>query len=416
MTVLTVTAAGVRDRRRWLFQDLTVTASAGDIVAIVGPPGSGRTTVLLALAKRFRLSSGRVEASGPAALGHVPGVSEPESVLTVAEHVRERALLAGRRRAADVTLHGLDPDLRGFALSPYQRQVLGIVLAQVSQPEIIALDAVDEGLDAGERQALWALIEEMAEGGTTVLVTAREVDEARVSTVIRLGETADREALVTPSDVDGGGALGLVAVPDDPPPVGLMVMPSAEMASVSSAESAPAPSAESAPVRSAEPEAEPEAGSTVELGAEPGAELEREPTAERGVDLETEATAESDAELEAESVAEPGVEPAAESGAESAIEPGVEPAAEPATGPNAGLEAEPATAPEAEPVAEPGAELETEPTAEPATGPNAETATAPLGDSAAVPRARVAVADAPEPATTVALQDSDSTKNGGETK
>jgi ABC-2 type transport system ATP-binding protein len=202
MTVLTVTAAGVRDRRRWLFHDLNVTASAGDIVAIVGPPGSGRTTVLLALAQRFRLSTGRVDVSGTAALGHVPGVSEPESVLTVAEHVRERALLAGRRRPGEVALHGLDPDLRGFALSPYQKQVLGIVLARMAQPEIVALDAVDEGLDEGEREALWALIDEMAAAGTTVLVTARDVDEARASTVIRLGETADPDA----SHVDGHDA------------------------------------------------------------------------------------------------------------------------------------------------------------------------------------------------------------------
>src|SRR5690349_7857811 len=46
MSVLHAQAAGVRRRRRWLFRDLDVSVSPGDVVAIVGPPGSGRTTVL----------------------------------------------------------------------------------------------------------------------------------------------------------------------------------------------------------------------------------------------------------------------------------------------------------------------------------------------------------------------------------
>jgi ABC-2 type transport system ATP-binding protein len=371
MTVLTVTAAGVRDRRRWLFQDLNVTASAGDIVAIVGPPGSGRTTVLLALAQRFRLSSGRVESSGTAALGHVPGVSEPESVLTVAEHVRERALLAGRRRAGDVALRGLDPELRGFALSPYQKQILGIVLAQMTQPQIVALDAVDEGLDAGERQALWALIDEMAAAGTTVLVTAREVDEARASTVIRLGEAPGQEALNEPSYVDGHDAPQLVTVPADAPPTG--------------------------------PEAEPDTNPEVELATEPEAELESEP----------------EAEPEAEPGIEPDAEPRFELAMESKAEPKVELAMEPKVEPDADTEAER----EAGPEAERKAELEADPKA----GPGAEPAIASPAEPVAVPKARVALADAREPVpttaapttaapTTAALKASDPTKTAGETK
>ena len=113
MSVLSAQGAGVRRSRQWLFRDLDVTASAGDVVAIVGPPGSGRTTVLLALAQRFKLSAGKVDISGKAALGYVPGVSEPESVLTAAEHVRERAILIGQRPDVPSQWHGLDPAARG---------------------------------------------------------------------------------------------------------------------------------------------------------------------------------------------------------------------------------------------------------------------------------------------------------------
>src|SRR4051794_10601386 len=119
MPVLTARGAGVRHRRRWLFRDLDLSVGPGDLVAVVGPPGSGRTTLLLALARRFRLSAGEVTIDGSPALGYVPEVTAPEPVFTVAEHVRERLLLVGReklvgrKKGEPVDLLGLDPEIKG---------------------------------------------------------------------------------------------------------------------------------------------------------------------------------------------------------------------------------------------------------------------------------------------------------------
>lgn len=189
MSVLIAHGVGVRQRRRWLFRDLDVTVDPGEVVAVVGPPGSGRTTALLALARRFRLSAGSVTVSGTASLGHVPDVEVPEPVFTVVEHVRERLALLGRPRAdaAGVELHGLDPRKQGRDLTPYEKQVLGLILAGLSGPRVIALDGLDDGLDAREQKLLWGLIDEIAEGGTAVLVTAREIDPERVAKLIELG-------------------------------------------------------------------------------------------------------------------------------------------------------------------------------------------------------------------------------------
>lgn len=190
MSVLIATGVGVRHRRHWLFRDLDLRVEPGEVVAVVGPPGSGRTTALLALAGRLRLSAGRIQISGTAALGHVADVTQPEPVFTVTEHVRERLALLGRSRGgvAEVRLHGLDPETKGWQLSPYQRQVLGVVLADLAGPQVIALDGLDEGLDASERDALWAVLGGLAERGIAVLITAREIDENRVTTVVHLGQ------------------------------------------------------------------------------------------------------------------------------------------------------------------------------------------------------------------------------------
>jgi ABC-type Mn2+/Zn2+ transport system ATPase subunit len=194
MPVLTARGAGVRQHQRWLFRDLDVTVEPGELVALVGPPGSGRTTLLLSLAKRFRLTSGQVTVDGRAALGYVPTVTEPEAVFTVLEHVHEQLALFGRRHreAAGVDLRGLEPHAKGRDLSPYEKQVLGLVLALLERPALIALDGLDESLDDSEQAALMSQLTELAAGGTTVLFTARRANPTEVTTVIDLtGPTTD---------------------------------------------------------------------------------------------------------------------------------------------------------------------------------------------------------------------------------
>jgi len=151
MSVLIARGVGVRRRRRWLFRDLDLTVEPGDIVAVIGPPGSGRTTAVLALAGRFRLSAGSVAFGRTPSLGHVPEADAPEPVFTVAEHVRERLALLGRPRseATDIDLHGLEPGRPGRDLTRYEKQVLGLLLASLNEPQVIALDGLDDGLDAG---------------------------------------------------------------------------------------------------------------------------------------------------------------------------------------------------------------------------------------------------------------------------
>jgi ABC-2 type transport system ATP-binding protein len=217
MSVLIASGAGVRHRRRWVFRDLDVTIGPGESVAVIGPPRSGRTTVLLALARRFRLSAGQVTLSGTAALGFVPDVQQPEPVFTVAEHVRERLALLGRSPREVVDLCGLDPALRGWQLGPYRSQVLGLVLARLSDPSMIALDGVDDGLDAGEQDRLWELLGEIAASGVAVVVTARTVDPSRVTTVIDLGGPRPEATTATATTVatEAGPAAAIEAGPED---------------------------------------------------------------------------------------------------------------------------------------------------------------------------------------------------------
>jgi ABC-2 type transport system ATP-binding protein len=184
---------GVRTRRGWVFRDVDLEAAPGELVALTGPAASGRTSLLLSLAGYFRTTQGSVELAGPAALGYVPRVHEPEAGLTVLEHVTERLLLLGRApwgprkraEAARAALAGypLDPDALGRDLDAFGTHLLCLALAQLGRPRLIVVDDADVALSAAEQAALW---QRLRDTGTAVVTACREVDPALPDRIVPL--------------------------------------------------------------------------------------------------------------------------------------------------------------------------------------------------------------------------------------
>jgi ABC-2 type transport system ATP-binding protein len=184
--MLVAEGLGARTRRGWVFRDVDLVVEAGELVTVAGAAGSGRTSLLLALAGHFRTTEGSVRRLAKPALGFVAGVNEPEPGLTVVEHVEERLVLLGRaswsprkrRRQALELLQGvpLPPDTLGRDLDRLGEHLLGLALARVGEPGIILADDVDSGLSEVERQTLVEAFQKTE----TVVVTAREAVGGRV--------------------------------------------------------------------------------------------------------------------------------------------------------------------------------------------------------------------------------------------
>ncbi|RPK86472.1 MULTISPECIES: ATP-binding cassette domain-containing protein [Streptomyces] len=208
---------GLEGPRGRVFRNVTFSAEPGTLVAVEGPSGSGRTCLLLALTGRMRTTEGHAVAGGLrlpgqaaavrriAALGPVPGVSELDPAFTVAEHLREHALLQGRygaslrtllrpraeRRAAaearvDEALEAAGLDLATLPksgrtsvrdLERLEALRLSVALALIGKPRLLAVDDTGLKLSDAERDQAWALLRSVADAGTTVLAVCSEAPE-----------------------------------------------------------------------------------------------------------------------------------------------------------------------------------------------------------------------------------------------
>ncbi|MET8608356.1 ATP-binding cassette domain-containing protein [Streptomyces rubiginosohelvolus] len=237
---------GLEGPRGRVFRNVTFSAEPGELVAIEGPSGSGRTCLLLALTGRMRTTEGHAETGGLrlpkqaaavrriAALGPVPGVSELDPAFTVAEHLGERALLQGRygsplrallrpraeRRAAaearvDEALEaaGFDPATLPKSgrtsvrdLERLEALRLSVALALIGRPRLLAVDDTDLKLSDAEREQAWALLRSVADAGTTVLAVCSEApgNTQVVRTAPADGEADAGEPVAAPADDEAG--------------------------------------------------------------------------------------------------------------------------------------------------------------------------------------------------------------------
>ncbi|MEU3652656.1 ATP-binding cassette domain-containing protein [Streptomyces sp. NPDC032161] len=219
---------GLKGPRGWVFRGVDIEAGPGSLVAIEGPSGSGRTCLLLALTGRMRPTEGHAKIGGLrlprkmaavrriSALGQVPGVNELDPAFTVAEHLREQALLrhrydgslrallrpraervAAARGRIDAALDaaGLDPATLPKGERTSVRDLerlealrLSIALALIGRPRLLAVDDTDLKLSDAERAQAWELLRSVTDGGTTVLAVCSQAPEGAV--VVRTDATA----------------------------------------------------------------------------------------------------------------------------------------------------------------------------------------------------------------------------------
>ncbi|MDP9277110.1 MAG: ABC transporter ATP-binding protein [Actinomycetota bacterium] len=192
-------------------------ADPGELLAVIGPNGAGKTTLLSILAGIVRADEGEVHLPR-GEVGWVPQQAALYRRLTVEENLRLFARLEGHDDVEASVEQMLDQsDLADrrhdqvARLSGGNQQRINIAIGLLAQPVVLLLDEPSAGLDPRQRARLWEFVAALAAGGTTVIFSTHNIQEAE-----RYGQRllvlADGEGLF-----DGGAAQLREAVQREAP-------------------------------------------------------------------------------------------------------------------------------------------------------------------------------------------------------
>ncbi|SCF22536.1 ABC transporter ATP-binding protein [Micromonospora chokoriensis] len=173
-------------------KDLSFDVRPGELYALLGTNGAGKTSTLETIEGHRAPTSGTVRIFGRSpqdrrAVRPRMGVMLQESGFSPDLTVRESVHLIGRlTRRTDDADRVLDlVDLTGRAgrkvaqLSGGEKRRLDFATAVYGTPKLIFLDEPTTGLDIQSRDALWATVDRLRENGTTVVLTTHYLEEAQ---------------------------------------------------------------------------------------------------------------------------------------------------------------------------------------------------------------------------------------------
>jgi putative ABC transport system ATP-binding protein len=212
MTKLTLEDVSYRVEDRVILDDLTAEFTGGDWLTIVGPSGTGKSTLLKIIAGLVTASAGIVRIDGHT--DDEVGLTEYRQNVSYAVQaaqlfgrtVRDNLNLpfAVRRVAVDEPrqLEGLASvqlptdylDKPIVELSGGERQRVGVLRNLLFPPKVLLLDEITTGLDAETKQVIWAAIEEQHAKSQNIVLSvthdSEEIDEAKMLLTLQDGKGA----------------------------------------------------------------------------------------------------------------------------------------------------------------------------------------------------------------------------------
>lgn len=175
--------------------DLTV--GEGEVFGVIGPDGSGKSTLIRILAGILLPTGGEAFVAGidvmrgyeevRRKIGYMPQVFALWAPLTVEENLRAVARIHGinkiefkKRTERLYRFSGLGPfrNRRADQLSGGMRQKLGLSCVLIHEPPVLLLDEPTVGVDPISRREFWDILHALAAEGTTILISTPYLEEA----------------------------------------------------------------------------------------------------------------------------------------------------------------------------------------------------------------------------------------------
>jgi ATP-binding cassette, subfamily B, bacterial len=204
--------------RHWALQDVSFRVEPGQLAALVGASGAGKTTISYLIPRLYEVTDGAVRIDGHdfrdltlASIAGICGVVTQESYLfhaSVRENLRygnpsaSDAQVEQAARAAYIHDRVIELDQgydtivgeRGYRFSGGERQRLAIARVILKDPKVLVLDEATSALDTESERIVQRALESVMRGRTTIAIAHRlsTIRAADVIFVLEHGQVAER--------------------------------------------------------------------------------------------------------------------------------------------------------------------------------------------------------------------------------
>ncbi|MES0827789.1 metal ABC transporter ATP-binding protein [Ruegeria sp. SCP11] len=180
MTLITVENLSVRYGANIVLRHVDMTIESGEIVTIVGPNGSGKTSLLRAIIGATKPSVGQVSLKPGLKIGYVPQKLHIDPTLPISvERFMRLTNRVSRNQCAEALKTAGVPDLlkrQMSQLSGGQFQRVLLARALINRPGVLLLDEATQGLDQPGSAAFYRQIEDVRrETGCAILMISHEL-------------------------------------------------------------------------------------------------------------------------------------------------------------------------------------------------------------------------------------------------
>ena len=196
----------------YVLKNISFTAKAGQMIALVGATGSGKSSIVNVLSRAYEYQKGKVLLDGVNIRDYRLGELR-KSVSVVLQDVflfsdtvhnnitlhddkisREEVIAAAKAVGAhDFIMQlplGYDTDVRerGAILSVGQRQLLAFMRAFVNQPKVLVLDEATSSVDSMSEQLIQQATEKITQGRTSIVIAHRLSTIQKADRILVIGE------------------------------------------------------------------------------------------------------------------------------------------------------------------------------------------------------------------------------------
>jgi len=212
--------------------EISVNIRKGELFGLIGPDGSGKTTLIRILTTLLKADSGNASVEGfdvikdykkiRQIVGYMPGRFSLYEDLTVEENLNFFASVFNTSIEENYELikdvySFIEPfkKRRAGQLSGGMKQKLALSCALIHKPKVLFLDEPTTGVDAVSRKEFWEMLKKLQKKGITILVSTPYMDEAVLCDRIALMQNGNFMTVNTPKNISNAYKKPICSVRTD---------------------------------------------------------------------------------------------------------------------------------------------------------------------------------------------------------